>query len=247
MADIDIGSISPLTQFQAGNNYWARTMNLNLIKMSMMIAPSVISAVEELPGAASEGDMYLSGSRICMWIDEWDSGEGIPEPAGWRSAAPVVGTQLLIRDINEIWLYDETNEWVVMTRLDDPYIPVQRTLAFYAPGFVRPGSIMFKYVAAMPLAIPAGAPGSGAGLEVAPGDNITFTITAAGVPVGTIDFANGSTEGVFDFDNNVVIHNGLPEENKYIQAQELVIHAPADPKGASGMNVTIRAEIWEKD
>lgn len=248
MANENIGSVTGLRQHSPGNNYWAKTMNQNMIKMMFGLAPSVISKSVAVPSSGSEGDAYLSAGNIHLWVDDFTDDDGGVVEGGWKIMSPVVGCQILVRDVNEIWMYDETMEWVRMIAIDAPFVPVPRELKFYAPGLVRPGSVMFKYVASMPFAVAEDAPGAGAHLEVAPsGDGIDFTITCAGVPVGSIHFDQNSTTGEVTWPDRTVIHNGLPDENKYIKAQELLIYAPNNPRGATGLNVTLRGEIWEKD
>jgi hypothetical protein len=247
MADKNIGAVTGMRQHSPGNNYWAAGMNENLIKMMFGLAPSVISKSTARPSVGTEGDTYLVGGNVHIWIDDYTDESGTVE-GGWKIMTPVVGLQIFVRDVNEIWLFDESQEWVRMIALDAPYIPVQRELKFYAPGLVRPGAVMFKYVATMPFAVEAGAPGSGAHLEIAPsGGSAVFPITCAGVQVASITFASGSTTGVVSWPDRTVIHNALPDENKYARAQELLVYAPGNPRGATGLNVSLRGEIWEKD
>lgn len=245
----DIGSINPLRQFQAKNQSWHRGMNENLIKMSMTIASSAISRTTPLPGSANEGDVYIEpgSGKIVMWVESFDD-DGTPTAPDWWAATPTPGTVFYIRDENKWYLYSDLFEWTLLMALDDPYTPVARSLAFYAPGLVRAGATIFQFVPGMQLAIPQDAPGSGAGLEIAPsGGGIAFSIMHGSTLVGTINFAQDATVATIDFPNPVVVNNALPDENKYEQAQILRIVAPGDVRGASGLNVTIAAEIWERD
>jgi hypothetical protein len=243
-----IGMINQFQQYQAGNNYWHRGMNENLIKMAMTVSSSVLTMVDEMPvSGGAEGDMYISGPYIYMWLSGFDD-DGTPTPAQWWQAQANIGTVFFVQDEQAYYIFSDDGGWEKTIDLNSTLTPVPRTTTFYNPGNIRPGAVIFKYVAGLQYAIPEDAPGSGAGLETAPGGGgISFAIKHGGVQVGSIDFAQDALSGTFDFPARVVVNNALPNESKYEQAQELTIVAPADLRGATGLNVTIQAEIWERD
>ena len=242
-----IGMINSFRQFEAGNNYWHREMNYNMVKMAMTVSSSVIAFQEEMPVSGNDGDMYISGPYIYMWMAGFDD-DGNPEPAQWYQAQANIGTIFFVQNESAFYIMSDEGGWEKVIDLNTTLTPVPRALTFYNPGNIRPSTVLFRYVAGLQLAIPADAPGSGAGLETAPGGGgISFGIYHSGVPVGSINFAQDSTQGTFDFPSNVVVNNALPAESKYEQAQALEIISPADLRGATGLNVTIQAEIWERD
>ena len=245
-----LGQINKMTKSAKQSHLWARTMNENLIRLSMGISAAVISRVADLDTIVgpAEGDTYLdlTDGSICTWLDAFDDGVAA-EPAKWWYVLPAHGMLLTVASERKVYLFTNDNGWEVVLDLDAAPNPVQRNFAFFAPGPLRPNAVIFRYVAGMPLAFEEGAPGSGASLLTAPSSDLVLTLQGTGGQWGTITFLAGQTDGVVDIPARYVIHNGLPAEWQYVQAQHLEIRSPANTFGAQGLNVTLRGEIWERD
>jgi hypothetical protein len=242
-AIVDIGNVSALRTYRAHTNGWGHGMNLNMIALSIMMSPGVKSMTTALPANGTQGDTYIDPGtgKMCMWIDAWNDGDD--QPAGWYCLSPNIGSITLVNDSQHLMVYELPGQWSLLVDLTATHNPVQRELAFYAPGLVRANTSIFAYVAGMELTFPAGADSSGAGLEIAPSAAITFNITGPGGTFGTIAFASGSLVGTVTIANETILQPAVPTENQYVQANVMKVISPADVKGASGLNVTLRGKI----
>lgn len=221
-------------QFPARSHGYADGMNHNMIKAATLLQPSVISRTTALPVTANDHDCYIDPANglICTWLD----GE-------WYKISPSYGAWVHVQDAEEYAHFGKDNLWITALDLNAVHTPIERTLAFYNPGIIRPNATLFYYVAAMEFTIPANAPGTAGLLEVAPtGGSVQFDIfTSSGVS-GNIAFADGSTAGVVTFPAQVVVHPS-EEDTSETMAHHLFIRAPSNTLGAEGLSITIRGEI----
>lgn len=221
-------------RFPARSHGWAEGMNNNAVKASALLQPAVLSRTTPLPVTASDGDCYIdpATNRICLWV----AGE-------WYQISPRTGAWVYVKDANEYAHFNDANQWVTALDLDGPHAPIERTLAFYNPGLIRPNSLLFNYVAGMEFTIPQDAPGTGGTLEVPPsGGSVVFPIYTRSGNSGHITFGDGSTVGTVTFPNEVVVHP-TEVENEYTPADHIHIRSPADLFGAEGLSLTIRGKI----
>lgn len=225
--------------FGAGNHNWAEGMSNNMLKASTLLQPSAISRTTNLPASANNFDCYIdpSSKNIATWFN-----------GQWYTIAPRIGAWVFVQDANEYAHFNLESQWVTGLDLDAvPSTPIERTLAFYNPGLIRPNSILFHYVAGMEFTIPANAPGSGAILETPPiGGSIVFPILTSTGNSGNISFAAGSVNGVIYFPAEAVIHASF-DDGQYTPADVFRIRSPADLLGATGLAVTIRGKIRAMD
>lgn len=247
-----LGELNKLKRTGARNNKWARTANVNFMKIGTAMNLSCISKTATLPvyerveDEPPEGTTYVNplNQRLYVWTEAWEDGEGDPFPKGWAVYAPSYGNILFVEDAQLLCIFSKSTEaWEVLVDLNEQHVATPRELSFFAPGIVRPKSIIFHYVAGMELTLPAGVPGSGAGLQTAPSSAIVFELLKGNAQIGTISFAAGSTAGVVSVPNETIIQPALPDETQYVRANVLQVRSPDSVAGAMGLNVTLRGKI----
>jgi len=237
-----------LHKIGAKNNNYARILNDNMIRATMLFNPAVESRVTALPEDAGEGTMYIdpSNQRLSMWVDFFDDNlpnDVAPRNAGWYQLMALPGQQVYVRDEDAYYMMTYDGSWDMLIDVGAEHRAIEREFSFYAPYRIRPNSVMFEYVAGMEFTIEAGAPNSGANLDVAPvGGNVVFSIYHLGAVVGTVTFAAGSTVGVISFPAEVIVQPVL-EENLYVRARVLTIRSPADTFECEGMQMTLRGKV----
>lgn len=234
-----------LDRFQAQSHTWGRKMNLNMIKMSMLTGPAAESMTTSLPGSAAEGTVYIDPAtkKLCMYVSGFDDDDGAPMPADWYSLQPNIGQMCLVKDQNKVYLFNWALDWELAIDLGATHRGVEVERAWYAPGLMRPSATLFYYVAGLEFTIEAGAPNSGATLEVGPvGGSLVLPIRHQGLEVGTITFTSGSLEGTIDFPSERVIQPSHTE-NQYVRANALSVTSPSNIRQASGLSVTLRGKI----
>lgn len=246
----NMGPLIPMKTFAPGNNMWSQGMNENLIKMSMTIASSVKSRTQAIDavGSPAEGDIYLDPATgfLVVWMVDVPQDLG-GTLTGWFAATPRSGSLFYVQDEQIFIGFTDGNVWTELINFAEPYTPVARTLAFYVPGLPRANVDLFKYVSGFSLTLLADSEGHGAGLDVAPSEDITFSIRHGNTEVGTITFDDGSTTGSVNIGAPIIVNNALPAESKYTQSQVLTVKSPTNLHGAQGLNVTFSAEIWDRD
>lgn len=239
---MNLDSAMELSSFR--NHAWTRKMNKNLLRVAMSYTDSVKSMTTALPASAADGDMYIdpADGKICMWVPAFDDNIGDPQPAQWWRMDPGIGRQVYVQDLNKVYLYNMSSAWELLVDIGATHQGIEREFAFYAPGLVRPNATLFYYIAGLEFTIEAGAPHSGATLEVAPSISIVLSIQHQDTEVGTITFAGGSKNGVISFPLERVVQPSHAE-NQYVKANALSILSPAATNGASGLSVTLRGKI----
>lgn len=247
-----LGELNKLQRTSARSNKWARRANVNFMKIGVAMNLSCISRVtplpvyEEVEDEPPEGTTYVNPEtqQIHVWTLAWEDGEGDPFPKGWAVYTPTYGNIIFVEDEEALYIYSKsTNAWELLVDINEEHVATPRELSFFAPGIVRPNSIIFHYVAGMELALPAGVPGSGAGLQTAPSSAIEFQILKGNTQIGSITFAAGSVEGVVSVPNEAIIHPALPDETQYVRANVLQVRSPLSVAGAMGLDVTLRGKI----
>lgn len=229
------------------SNDYTRALNNNLIKMAMGFRTGVKSKTTTLPDTAVDGDMYIDPANgfISMWLDTFDDNvpSPAPNPSGFYQIVPTFGMTAIVQDEEKMYVFGESGTWELLFDMAAPHVGVEREIALYAPGLLRPNNaIVYQYVAGMEFTIEAGAPNSGAHLDVAPSSNISIAITASTGSVGTLTFASGSQAGVFNIPSEVIVQPAA-FENMYVQAHVLTFTGPASWAGAEGLSFTLRGKI----
>ncbi len=247
-----LGELNKLQKSSARNNKWARRANVNFMKIGVAMNLSCISKVTPLPvyerveDEPPEGTTYVNpdNQRLYVWTEAWDDGEGDPFPKGWAVFQPSYGNIMFVEDEETLCIFSKSTEaWEVLVDLNEQHVATPRELSFFAPGIVRPKSIIFHYVAGMEFTLPAGAPDSGASLQTAPSSDIEFQILKGNTVIGGIYFGAGSTAGVVSVPDETVINPALPEETQYVRANVLQVRSPDSVAGAMGLDVTLRGKI----
>ena len=244
----DAGATNTFQTFVKQSHAWGDLMNVQLIRTAVSLHPSVISRTGAVPGSASEGDAYLntSDNKIYVWVDAYATdGGGTIEPADWWTFTPSNGYLVYVADEQSYYVADG-GAWIFVLAVGAAHREVQRELTFYNPYRLRKNSVLFYYTAGTEFTIPAGAPGSGASLEVAPTGVMVFTILHNATPIGTITFAAASTTGVVSIASEVVVHASI-DENEFTAAHSVSIVSPADTYTAEGLTVSIKGKIRSID
>ena len=119
-----------------GTTPWNTEMEAALRKMDAMLASTVVSITNTLPGSANEGDLYLVGTSptgvAAGWanrIARWRS-----SPAGWEAYQPMQGWIITIvgESTNKIRRYNGT-AWVALAADTgaEPYAGVPAQMSFW--------------------------------------------------------------------------------------------------------------------
>ena len=239
---------SALKTFSVRSHNWTRGVNENFVKMSMGMHPSVES-IGALPSSATEGQMWINSAngKLCMWVNELNDYAGheddpdyeSPVAAGWWSMLPGVGHLVYVKDQNKYYMYNWANVWELAIDIGATHRGIEREFSFYAPGILRPNAVLFYYVAGLEFTVAAGAPHSGAKLEVPASSPITFTFNRGGA---TVSFGAGDTSGDVNWPSEEIIQPSHVE-NMYVQAHALSLTAPSNLYGAQGLSLTLRGKI----
>lgn len=242
----NIGS-TQFSRIGARSNVWTRQMNDNMIRATMLFNPAVESRTDTLPESAAEGAMWIDpvNNKLSMWMDSFD--ENIPgvtnRVAGYMQLQALPGQLVYVKDEAKYYMMNHEGVWEFAIDIDAVHVGVEREFSFYAPYRIRPTLPVFQYVAGLEFTIEAGAPNSGAHLDVAPtGGSLVFQIIHNSTVVGSITFAAGSQTGVISFPSERIIQPSHVE-NMYVQANVLTINAPADTLLAEGLSLTLRGKI----
>lgn len=224
-----IGSFGSFQTFGARSHKWKDGMDLNMLKASTLLHPSVKSRTTPRPATANDLDCYIDPAtrNLCVWLD-----------GDWNAITPRRGVWVHVEDTNSYDTYDPANGgWMTVIELGKTYSSIPRTLSVYVPGKIRPSKPVYDYVAGMEFVLPAGAPGSTATLEIAPTANILFVMTG-----GLIRFEAGATVGTFEIASDTYVQP-TQQEGSFTQAQRLRITAPNDLKGAEGLAITLAGKM----
>lgn len=241
-----IGAANVFPTFNKQSHGWSEGMNQNLVKMAMLLHASCDGMVGALPGSPDVNDTYIytADKSIYVWVDAVvDPTAGINDPAQWYVVTPVVGLTMMVADQEKYFTYTIDGVWTEVWDMNATHRSLARPIAFDVPYRLRSGAKLFEYVAGMEFTIPAGAPGSGAFLDVAPtGGDLVLTIQHNSSTVGTITFDEGETEGVVDIPDEVVVYNSVME-NEWMRAHNLTVLSPANTRLAEGLGVTFLGKI----
>lgn len=247
-----LGELGKLSKIAARNNNWTRRANVNFMKMGAAMNLSALSLSTPIPvyptveDEPDEGTTYIhpDTKQLYVWTEEFADNTEDPFPKGWAVFTPTYGNVCFVEDDQTLRIYSRaTQSWDVLVDLNAVHQPVERELSCFIPGILRPNAVIWAYVAGMELALAPGLPGAGAGLQIAPSAGVQFTLQKANTVVGTISFAAGSTTGVIDFPNEIIIHPALPEENLYVRANLFQIRSPLSTAGAQGLDFTLRGKL----
>lgn len=242
-----IGAANAFQTFVKRNNNWSEGMNDNLLKAAAVLHGSVRGIVSSLPGSPAANETYIrsTDNAIYVWVparnDLDEDNNPITLPAEWFVITPIVGMSMLVEDQEKVFWFGPTG-WEEAWDLNAVHRSLEREVNLHIPYLLRNNSVLYEYVAGVELTIEAGAPGSGAFLDVAATDDVVFQIKHNGTNCGTISFDSGSIAGDIDFPGEVVVYPALVE-HEYARAQNLTIHSPADTFGAQGLGITFRAKI----
>lgn len=220
----NIGGFGSFQIFPIRSHTWKDGMDLNMLKASTLLHPSVKSRSTPLPASGADLDCYVdpASGNLCVWFD-----------GDWNAIAPRRGVWVHVEDTNSYDTYDPTNGgWVTVIELGKTYPALPRTMGVYVPGKIRPSATVFDYVAGMEFVLPAGAPGSTATLEIPPTAQIAFTM-----PGGRIVFAAGATTGAFEVPEDVYVQP-TQQEGMFTRAQRFRITSPANLHDAEGLAIT---------
>lgn len=228
----DLGAINNYHGFSPRSHNWAVGMNSNMLKAAATMHLSVKDIVAVLPAQPVANDTYIltDTNQINVYAD-----------GAWQTIVPVPGVLAFVEDEESFYLFNVASAWEKVFDLNAVSDPIERNLSFYAPGLVRPNSVVFHYIPTMEFKLPAGAPHSYATLEKAPsGGNLVVGISSLGGN-GTITFADGSTDGVFNVAGDLVF---LPAdfESMFSTPQQVRMTVGSN-YGAEGLSVSLKGEI----
>lgn len=242
-----IGSSSSYERFPKLSNNWGRKMNEQLVRIATCMHGAVLSMTTPLPASPAVNDTYINPAdgKIYVWVDEFTDG-ATTEPAQWYVITPAMGLLMYVSDEQKFYVRDQYEAWQFVWDLGASHRAVEKELTFYNPYLIRKNAVIFLYCAGTEFTLPAGAPGSGASLDVAATADLTFDIQHNGSPVGTVSFAAGSLSGVVTVPSTVVVHPAI-EENMYVQAHTLQIVSRAETYAAEGLSISLKGSIRSID
>ena len=244
----NVGTSADWQQIPKRSHTWGRKVNDQLVKYGVLLQGSVKSRTDTVPASGASGDIYIhpTNKRIYAWVEAWNDGDGVI-PAEWYIIQPTTGLVMHVQDVDKWYVYTQLADWQLLWDPSKSHRAIQREFAFYHPYLIRPSAKIFGYVATKEFAIAAGAPGSGSHCEIAPvGGSVVYSIRKGNAQIGTITFADGSTDGVIDFPNMQVILPAI-QENMYEVANILQVVSPANIRSMQGLHVTIQGIIRSID
>lgn len=236
-----LGGVS-FSRFLLRSHSWGRGMNDNLTKMAILLKGGVLSMTTPIPETGAINDSYIdpASGDIVMRVAAFDDGE-TSFAEDWVAITPDIGVHIYVADQQKFYVCNWHRDWEETVDLADSLPSVPRELSFYVPGAIRPSAIIFQYVAGIDIVFPNDNEHSGAVLDVAPSEPITFNINTSG-GAGTITFAASSTDGVVDFASETEVYASLMD-GATVTPNMLTISSPSDLKGAQGLTVTLRGVI----
>lgn len=237
------GRANAFRTFGKMSHNWGEGMNINLVKAAALLSGTVLSKTTAIPPTANENDTYIDPAtrNIYYWVDAHHDGEAVV-PAQWWIIQPTLGLQMLVADEQKIYWFNQDNQWQFAFDLNATHRAVQRAHNFYNPYRIRPSSVLFHYCAGTEFVIPAGAPGSGATLDIPAAGDMTFQIQHNNSVVGSIFFEAGETQGSVNVPNEVVVHPAI-QESAFVRTHTLLVRSPANTYAAEGLAVSIMGKI----
>lgn len=226
---------------------WTRPMNQNLIRMYATYTNSALSRTTPLPSNGTEGDIRIDPAtgNVCVWLNAFDDNINDPQPAQWWSIPPGLGRQIYVRDENKIYMFSDSGGWELLVDIGAEHRGIEREFAWYAPGLIRPSSVIFHYVAGSEFTVvPNGGTGRGswAFLTVAAAAALDFPIRHNSAEIGMVHFEGGATTGSVNIYAERVIQPARAE-TMYMAAHVLDVLSPANTHGAQGLSVTLHGKI----
>lgn len=202
--------------WSTGEDGWGGDMNRNLALLSVMVGGSLESLTFNTPPPeAVEWSVYFVAPNP---TGPWTGQAGrlaVLIQGAWEFLLPYYGLTLRLRAMDSFVWWDGT-QWVSLETGqpaegggDTSGLPIGEKVAYSRAGQPAPGE-RFIYLIDQPVAFASGGAGSLATCDSAPATACFYRLYRNSQEIGTIDFAAGSFNGVFNVPSSVTF--GLEDQ-----------------------------------